>query len=163
MEGKNLLMGVLALAGMLGFGDRATAQSETPQRGGTGIFTLPQDPGSINPDTTTNVPDRMLGCLFYQGMVHISLDYEVKPLLAKTWSISPDGLTYTFDLVDAQWSDGQPLVAEDVKYTLLDVSSKLSAVFASAGRAIDSIETPTKSQVVIKLKQPFGPFMIALS
>ena len=163
MNGKNLLAGLLGVAMVLGLGNSVVAQSETPQRGGTAIFTLPQDPGSINPDTTTNVPDRMLGCLFYQGMVHISLDYEVKPLLAKSWTVSADGLTYTFDLVEAQWSDGQPLTAEDVKYTISEVSSKLSAVFASAGRAIDSIETPSKSRVVIKLKQPFGPFLIALS
>ncbi len=155
-----LALGVVAATSLA---YNAHAQNEVPTLGGTAIFTLPQDPGGVNPDTTTNVPDRLLGCIFYQGLLHLSPDYKILPLLAKTWSVSPDGLTYTFDLVDTQWSDGRPLGAEDVKYTLLEVSAKMSASFASAGRAIDAIEAPTPSKVIIKLKQPFGPFLIALS
>ncbi|WP_240473945.1 ABC transporter substrate-binding protein [Salinivibrio socompensis] len=43
---------------------------------------------------------------------------EVVPGLAKDWEISDDGLKYTFHLRDAKWSDGEPITADDVIFTL---------------------------------------------
>ena len=41
------------------------------------------------------------------------------PWLAKEWTVSEDGQTYTFTLVDnATWHDGKPLTAEDVAFTV---------------------------------------------
>lgn len=40
------------------------------------------------------------------------------PWLATEWESAPDGLSYTFRLVDsARWQDGQPLTADDVKFS----------------------------------------------
>jgi len=104
-----------------------------------------------------------VGCILYQGLVQMSVDYKILPLLAKSWTISPDGLTYTFDLNPAEWHDGTPFTAEDVKYSLIEVNAKVSAIFAAAGRAIESVEAPAPDKVVIKLKQPFGPLLQTLS
>jgi oligopeptide transport system substrate-binding protein len=42
---------------------------------------------------------------------------EIKPGQAEKWTISPDGLTYTFNLRSGlKWSDGQPLKASDFEY-----------------------------------------------
>lgn len=155
------LFGAAALAAGLAVSGAALAQG-TPQRGGTAVFSISQDPTTVNPDVSTNVPDRYIGCIAYQGLVQLTPDYKVLPLLAKSWSVSPDGLTYSFDLVDTEWHDGKPLVAEDVKYTLTEVSVKYSSIFKPAGDVIASIETPAKNKVVIKLKESFGPFMISL-
>lgn len=38
---------------------------------------------------------------------------QIVPGMAKTWTISPDGIVYTFKLRDAKWSDGQPVKAAD--------------------------------------------------
>ena len=153
-------------AAMAGLGMAVTlapvADAQTPQRGGTAIMALNGEPTSLNPDISTNVPDRMVGCVVYQGLLEVSNDYKILPLLAKTWSGSPDGLTYSFELNKAEWHDGKPFTSEDVKYTLPEVAAKFSAIFAPAGRAIDTIETPAPDKVVIKLKQPFGPFLISL-
>ena len=41
------------------------------------------------------------------------------PWLAKEWSVSEDGQTYTFTIVDnVTWHDGKPLTAEDVAFTV---------------------------------------------
>ncbi len=141
----------------------AHAQTLTPQRGGTLVMVLSQDPPTINPNVTNGVPDKLMSCMIYQGMVDIGGGYKAKPRLAKTWSISPDGLTYSFDLIEANWQDGKPFTSEDVKYTLQEVSAKYSSVFAAGGRAMESIETPAKDKVIIKLKQPFGPFMLSMA
>jgi len=43
---------------------------------------------------------------------------QFKPYLAKSYEVSPDGLTYTFHLHDnAKWTDGQPLTAHDFQWT----------------------------------------------
>jgi peptide/nickel transport system substrate-binding protein len=48
--------------------------------------------------------------------------YALEPCLASSWSISPDGRTYTFTIrKDVQWHDGRPLTAQDVRYSLTRV------------------------------------------
>ena len=139
-----------------------TAEAQTPQMGGTAIFTMVSDPLTFAPSISTNVPDRQTGCIIYQGLITVDNDYKVNPLLAKSWTISPDGLTYTFELNKAEWHDGKPFTSEDVKYTIEEISSKMSSIFRPAGEAIDKIETPAPDKIVFKLKQSFGPFMISL-
>ncbi len=47
-------------------------------------------------------------------------DGDPQPGVAKSWEVSPDGLTYTFHLRDdARWSDGKPVTAEDFRWTWL--------------------------------------------
>ena len=46
-------------------------------------------------------------------------DFAVQPGLAESWTSSEDGLTWTYTLRDGMtWSDGEPLTAEDVAYTI---------------------------------------------
>ena len=148
------IAGALLVAGM--------AQAQTPQRGGTAIFSITGDPITFNPSVQTNTPDEQVGCIIYPSLIQFDHKYEIHPYLAKSWSISPDGLTYTLELNKAEWHDGKPFTSEDVKYTLEEVSAKLSSVFRRAGEAIDKVETPAPDKVVIKLKRGFGPFMVSL-
>jgi peptide/nickel transport system substrate-binding protein len=137
--------------------------AETPKKGGTAIMALGAEPASLSPDTTNSVPDVDASCLIYDGLVRFAPGFKIVPGLAKSWTISPDGLTYTFDMEAANWQDGKPVTSDDVKFTLLEISSKFGPRFNTAGTFIDSIETPTPLQVVIKLKQPFGPFLFSLA
>ena len=46
-------------------------------------------------------------------------DFSVTPGLAESWEGSDDGKTYTYKLrPDLKWSDGEPLTAEDIAYTI---------------------------------------------
>ena len=38
---------------------------------------------------------------------------DIVPGMAESWEISPDGMTYTFHLRDAKWSDGKPVTSGD--------------------------------------------------
>ena len=152
----------LALATLCGFAAVLPAQAQQqPVRGGTLILSMTQDPSTVNPAISSNIPDRQVGCIAYQGLVQATVDYKLTPLLAKSWTISPDGLTYSFDLVAAKWHDGKPFTSEDVKFSLIDVNTKFSSVYAAAGDRIAAIETPAPDKLVIKLKEPFGPFLFA--
>ncbi len=163
---RRLFTGAMIGAAGLGMAVATTAPAAAqgaPQRGGTAIFSIGQDPLTVNPGVSTNPPDRLVGCILYEGLVQVAPDYKIMPLLAKSWTVSPDGLTYSFDLAKAEWHDGKPVTSADVKYSLLEVDSKLSSTFAPAGKVISAIETPAPDKVVIKLKSGFGPFMLSLA
>ena len=141
----------------------AIAAEETPINGGTAIAVLGADPAVLNPDISVGVPDIFTGCVLYDALVRFGEDFKIVPSLAKSWEISPDGLTYTFHLDAASFTDGKPLTSEDVKFSLLEVSSQFGAKFNTPGKAIKDIETPDPQTVVIHLSKPFGPFLFSLA
>ncbi len=47
------------------------------------------------------------------GLTDVDADGNILPELAESWDISEDGLTYTFHLADARWSNGEPVTASD--------------------------------------------------
>ncbi len=75
-------------------------------------------PSSINPLTARTQADRDLVSLLFRGLLKEGPDGSLQPDLAKSWTISPDGKTYTFYMVsDARWEDGEPVTASDVVFT----------------------------------------------
>jgi peptide/nickel transport system substrate-binding protein len=139
------------------------AATGTPRKGGTLIQVISADPNSSNPSITTSVPDTTLGSLVYEGVTTIDEDFRAVPCLAESWEITPDGLRYTFKLVDAKWHDGKPFTSADVKYTLEEVSTKYGARFKAAADLITSIDTPDARTLVIQLSKPYGPLLFSLS
>ncbi len=107
----------------------------------------------------------------YEGLVSESADGELVAGLASSWRISPDGLTWTFDLRPGlRWSDGSPFAAGDVVASFrraLDpaTAAPYANLFADvvgaeaviAGRASPStlgIEAPDETHVVFRLARP---------
>lgn len=136
--------------------------SATPRTGGTAIVAMSGDPTGVNPDISTADSAQRIGCMVYQGLTKANAKNVVQPMLAKSWNVSSDGRTYTFHLVDANWTDGKPFTSADVKYTLERVSAKYSAIFSTAAKRVDSIKTPDAHTVVIHTTVPYGPLLISL-
>ena len=56
--------------------------------------------------------------LTYSFLVGRGTDLQPRPELATSWSVSEDGLTWTFKLREGvRWSDGEPFSSEDVAFT----------------------------------------------
>lgn len=134
-----------------------------PSSGGTVIMTLTGDPITTNPNVSSLVGDQISGCMVYEGLIFARADGTAEPALASSWTISPDNTVYTFKLRPTKWQDGKPVVAEDVQFSLEEVSAKLSPVFAGPGKYIRSIESKGENEVIIELREPYGPFLSALS
>lgn len=83
------------------------------------------------------------------------------PGLAKTWKVSDDGLTYTFNLRDAQFSNGTPITAADAKFSLDRTRSQ--GRFAQLFGAIKSVDAPDDKTVVVKLSHPAPGIIDALA
>ena len=106
--------------------------------------------------------------LFMLADTLVSLDFDlktVKPLLAKSWTISPDGRTYTFDLrQDVKFCDGRAMKAEDVVYSLkrwIDPAAR-SPVANRAGK-VREISAPDDHTVVYELQEPSSDLLYQLS
>ena len=84
---------------------------------------------------------------------------ELQPGLAETWEMSEDGTTYTFKLGDAKFSDGSPITADDVAFSLERVRSDKQSAYPAPLGAVESISASDPKTVVVKLKSSFAPFL----
>jgi peptide/nickel transport system substrate-binding protein len=83
----------------------------------------------------------------------------LEPALAEKWDISGDGLTYTFHLRDAQFSDGLPITAADVAFSLERIRTDKQSAYSAPLSAVESVTATDPKTVVVKLKSPFAPFL----
>ena len=101
--------------------------------------------------------------LLFDTLVWRDASGETIPWLATDWSLSGDGLTWTFTLRDGvHWQDGQPLTAADVAFSIEYYLTHPGAGWFMA--QVTEIETATvvgEDQVAIKLLRPFAPFLQA--
>lgn len=75
------------------------------------------DPASLDPQIVFSTSEfAIIGDLFI-GLTTDGPDASVLPGMAERWETSPDGLVWTFHLRNAQWSDGQPVTADDFVYS----------------------------------------------
>ncbi len=90
-----------------------------PQEGGTVVRRLQSDVVSLNPVLANSIYDRYVDYYLFTPMVNFDSDLQVIPGLADKWEISSDGRLYTFHLnPEATFSDGSPVKASDVLFTL---------------------------------------------
>ena len=132
-----------------------------PKQGGTFVAVGHQEVPTLSPDKAVgNVPTFVIQQL-YNALVEVDENFEVEPVLAESYEISDDGLTYTFNLRQGVlFHDGEEFTAEDVKYTFEYYGDPdNAAVNASEYADIDAIETPDDYTVVITLRQPNATFL----
>ncbi|QRM28008.1 ABC transporter substrate-binding protein [Microvirga sp. VF16] len=129
------------------------------------VVGMPIEPPGLDPTVAAPVAIREVTWVnLYEGLVRIDRTGKVQPLLAKSWEVSPDGLTYTFRLQEGvKFHDGSAFDSADVKFAFDRARDPKSTnaqkqIFAP----IASIETPDPATVVIKLKETSGNFLYYL-
>ena len=103
-------------------------QAKAPQRGGTLVLGSISDVDSWNEYLSQQSFAGNLLRRIYLRLAQPLADQQEHPQsygpqLAKSWSFSEDGLTLTFKLREASWSDGRPVTAGDVRFTWLAQTS----------------------------------------
>ncbi|MGH7605215.1 MAG: ABC transporter substrate-binding protein [Gemmatimonadaceae bacterium] len=132
------------------------------------------DPRSLDPALSTDVPTGRAVAYVFDGLTRFTPDAKVVPGLAKSWEVSPDGITYTFHLRSGvKFHDGRPFSAKNVIATfqrVLDPATKggrgwplypiKGAQDYAAGKSttIAGLASPDDSTVVITLTEPLSIF-----
>ena len=77
------------------------------------------------------------------------------PGLAKSWTVSPDGKTWTFHIREGvKWQDGQPLTAHDVAFTYNYIIDNQMATYAMHVATIDEVVATDDYTVEIRCSKP---------
>lgn len=133
---------------------------EVPARGGSVVEGILGSPRFINPLLTLSDADRDLTALVYSGLMRATSRNTLEPDLAQSYTISEDGLEYTFILKEGlRWHDDAPVTADDVVFT---IKSAQNATLKSPRRAswegvlVEKIDDLT---VKFTLDRPYGPFV----
>lgn len=97
-----------------------------------------QEPTTLDPQRLSWIPDMRVARVVYEPLVQNDvLDWNatIVPAAAETWTVSEDGLTYTFTIrPDARWTNGEPVTSEHFRYAwrrgmLPDIASDYAAMF----------------------------------
>lgn len=152
-------LGLLAGAALL-----AASVHAAPRDGGVLNLIAQPEPPSLMHGVVTHVSTQYVSGKILQGLLTFDTTLKPQPVLARSWSVAPDGLTYRFTLQpDVHWHDGQPFTAADVKFSFAtfypEVDKRVGSVFAEY---VDSIDASDPQQVVFHLKKPFAPFLSLL-
>ncbi len=102
------------------------------------------EPGTLDPQKTNGVWETRITRALFERLVTYAADGSLVPGLAESWTISDDGTTYTFQLRQAEWSDGTPITADDAVFALRRLlkpaiashNAKLYYPIKNAGRSI---------------------------
>ncbi len=143
------LVGLLLAAVLVVFG-AAQAQNDRLLIGSTSEIS------GFDPRVATDVPSFERINVIMEGLVAFNRGLGLEPRLATDWETSEDGLTMNFTLREGvRYHHGKEFTSEDVRHTL---ETMLDPEFGAPNRslylAIESIETPDDSTVILNLNQP---------
>ena len=142
---------------------------------------LPGSPVTIDPQLMSDTNSGFVGSFYTSCLYGYDEEKTLIPVLAESYEVSDDGLTYTFHLKkDLKWSDGRPLTAEDFVfgfYRLADPSVGSNSVYlitdsceiknadeVTSGKIPVNqlgVSAPDSNTVVVELEKPC-PYFTAL-
>jgi peptide/nickel transport system substrate-binding protein len=159
---------ILLAAVVLGCGapQPAPAAAPEPRRGGTAVLGSTTDVDSWNEYLSRQ---SFAGGLLRRIYLRLARErgdgrdepVTYEPSLARSWSWSEDGLSLTFELREALWSDGRPITAGDVRFTwLAQTSEQVPWIGASAKAQIRDVEVLDARRVTFHFRTRY-PFQLA--
>lgn len=175
---RRIGLGLLALA--LCFLLSTPLSAATPKEGGVMVVARGADGNGFDPAYETDGPSFVVCNNIYEALVKYKpTSMDIEPLLAKSWKISEDGLTYTFYLKEGvAFHDGTAFDADAAAFTFVRLMSTPRVKWFGKGweipkqtrkaifwrvmkmeDTIDHIEAKDKYVLVFHLKKPNAPFI----
>ena len=140
------------------------------------------EPQTLDPPLVSGQLEGRICAALYEGLTRRDARGKSVPGAAESWTVSPDGRTYTFTLrPDLKWSNGDPVTAEDFRYSWLraldpatgspyaEILFFISGAedFQAARGPAESVEigAPDARTLVVRLKNPvpFFPSLISFT
>jgi peptide/nickel transport system substrate-binding protein len=171
---KKLLICAVAAVALLAAAPLAMAA--TPKQGGAATITFNNDLTTLDPHVGYDWQNWSVIKSIFDGL----MDYkpgttELEPDLAESYTVSDDGLTYTFKLREGvKFHNGRPMTSADVKYSFeravnpatqspgggyFGMIAGYDDVAGGKATTLSGIETPDDKTVVFKLTRPDATFL----
>ena len=156
---RHPVLGALALLPLLAGGCREE------ESGPVQVSAIGAPPALVNPNLRPlDPPSAFLLESAAQGLVRFNAAGEIEPALAQRWTVSNDGLHYTFRLARLTWPDGRPITSDQVV-------ARLKAASAPSSRnslkpilgAVDKVQPMIAEVLEIGLKAPRPNFLQTLA
>ena len=143
-------------------------------------YRMPEDPPTLDPFRPADNNSNVYLYLVFDGLVEFQPgSTEVRPAVAESWTISPDGLTYTFKLREGvRFHNGREVRSDDVVYSIRRALSPKSgsakgdyfealrgkdAFWSGRSEELTGVAAPDSRTVVMTLEHPYGPFLTVLA
>jgi len=133
-----------------------------PKTGGTLLMARDFETQSLDPMGPADNGSIFARVQIFNTLVEADPDTlpEVGPGIAESWESSPDGLTWTFHLRDATFNNGDPVTAEDVKFSLdRFIDPNVNVNIPSLAFGIESVEIVDDKTIQINLAHPVGALL----
>src|SRR5262249_8347118 len=121
---------------------------------------------TLDPTLATEENALLVEALLFRPLLGIDANRKPSPGLARSWSVSPDGLIYELHLdPEASWDDGTPVTSDDVRFTIDRIRDPKVPGFSwrSGFEALVAIETPDAATVRLRFKEPFSERLLWLN
>ncbi|PRX97277.1 ABC transporter substrate-binding protein [Allonocardiopsis opalescens] len=137
----------------------------TPEAGGGGdaerlTIATTTDVVNFNPLVGNSRTDSWVTNLMYPHLTQIDAEGQRIPYLATEWGYNEDGTEATVTIRDDMtWTDGEPVTADDVVFTINAVAEEQFGVVAGLITALESAEAVSDTEVRFNLSRPDGTFL----
>ncbi|MFO8060195.1 MAG: ABC transporter substrate-binding protein [Bacillota bacterium] len=134
---------------------------EGPHYGGTMVIANYADITHLNHMFSTDTVSNLVNSIIHRSLVQYRGNNELFPMMAESWEIGEDGLSWTFHLRQGvTWHDGVEFTAEDVKWnfeTIMDPAT--GSIRAGNFELVDRIEVLDSHTLRIITKEPYASLL----
>jgi peptide/nickel transport system substrate-binding protein len=126
---------------------------------------LVAEPASLDFTTTDGaaIPQALLGNV-YETLVKQDDSGKVVPSLAKSWTVSPDRKTYTFDLVDnAKFTNDKQFTANDAVFSINRVKTAWTTSLKAAMDVVSQAKALSPTQLQVTLTKPSNDWLFRMT
>ena len=142
----------------------AGVAASQPRAGGTLTIVQGAEPATLVSGVNTSTFIGTVSTKIHEGLLDYDFDLKPRAALAESWTVAPDGKTYTFKLRrGVTWHDGKPFTSADVKFSLEEVWKKLHPRGRVTFAKVTAVDTPDANTVVLRLSEATPMLLAALS
>lgn len=146
-----------------GQGNANTGSGAAASQSDTLVIANPVKVDTLDPQVSSVNESIWLDQALYSRLVQADpTGTKIVPDLATSWETSEDGLTYTFHLRDAKFSDGSPVTAQDVAWSITRAKN-YDGGWGFLITPVKSITASDDKTVVVTLSQPHAPLLADLA
>ncbi|MBJ3774357.1 ABC transporter substrate-binding protein [Acuticoccus mangrovi] len=124
-------------------------------KGGTLVVAADTEPRSLNPAIVASNGVFYVASKVVEPLAEMDYQTGLRPLLARSWDASDDGLSFTIHLREGvTWHDGEPFTAADVAFSAMEVWKPLQNLGRVVFKDLETVDTPDDHTAILRFAVP---------